>query len=253
MWLKKSRKLSKIMFLLLELKIHGKDYDTSFIIIELLFKTIYGKIEASFEEKIKKIQPWLKPQLKRVIRYVWIKKGWYWKKLWVPEENFKNTSCIELVMANVYFLRFNDYAKKKVVDEEYYKRFGDLLAHIVKRKKWNWKAWKWVWAEYDSEEVLKDSKAMTKLGVGVQLWLLNYFEDTNYRFVEIYSDVFEKDEDETEKRIFTGAEGWLSILFDVAERGVHGNFKEVSKTEVHTVWLYLKTLKIKARENANRG
>jgi hypothetical protein len=172
----------------------------------------------------------------------------------VPQENFKDTNCIELVMCNVYFLRLSEYAKRGVVDAEYNKRLGDVISHILKRKVWSWQKRKWVWADYESDDVLKDSNLMQKLDAGVKLWLLRYFEDTNERFVEMYKDVFANDE-EGGRRIFSGSEGWISILFDVAEKGVHGDFRSVSKTEVHTVWLYLRTLKIKAKEqeHANRG
>jgi hypothetical protein len=174
-----------------------------------------------FEEKLQYVAGLLAEINKRVIKVLWLwpnwkKKRWLPTLVWVREEHFANTKAIELSMANVYFLRFAEAARKMVGPngdgaakvetasmastslshqkkhyERYEKCLAELLGHLVIRKRWNWRKMRLERTQYHSREVLKLGKVlMDGLDETTKLWLVNYFEEQLKLFVRMFPGVF---------------------------------------------------------------
>ncbi|MDP1814401.1 MAG: hypothetical protein Q8K92_08130 [Leadbetterella sp.] len=268
-----------------------------------------------FEEKLKYVAGLLAEINKRVIKVLWLWPSWLrlrsatglrlpsaqlrehrsatgrkdrefrWLPtlVWVREEHFANTKAIELSMANVYFLRFAEAARKMVGpstgtpaaplvvtqdtihSKRYEKCLAELLGHLVIRKRWNWRKMRLERTKYHSREVLRLGMVlMDGLDETTKLWLVNYFEEQLKLFVRMFPGVFgtstaaadrslsdqeseaSKKHSHQEKGIFPNGQGWIAILEDVALQGAYGDFEKVCDTEAVTIWLFLEHQKIKA-------
>jgi len=243
-----------VMPLVMALKAHAGDFDSVEFLVNKICELVYGDEvkEMSFGQKLEKVNDALMPIKKRIMRTVWLwpKWGeWWWpKRLWIRQENFADTKGIELSMANIYFLRFTEAAKKGNEDEARYKKaLGDFLGHLIIRKKWSWSKFGFERVQYHSKDVLELGARMVNLPAGVQYWLINYFEDSLRFFVRMFSDVFggEVPDGDKSPSMFKNGEGWIAILEDVALQGAYGDFNKVCETEAVTIWLFLKHQKIK--------
>ncbi|MCP9764943.1 hypothetical protein [Lacihabitans soyangensis] len=268
--------------------------------------------ETGFAEKMAYVAGLLKDVNKRVVKRIWVWPSWlrlpsdpfgsaqgtklrerrmdvkfslFPKLVWVREEHFANTKAIELSMANVYFLKFAEVAKKVAAGQttttpgrdhpqpllpkegsnkeakQYEKALGELLGHLVIRKRWNWRKMRLERTPYHSRQVLELGKVLNdSLPEVMKLWLVNYFEEQLKIFIRMFPGVFgasaplsnqngeglRQAQADIPKGIFPNGQGWIAILEDVALQGVHGDFEKVCDTEAVTIWLFLEHQKIKA-------
>lgn len=305
----RSKDFRKVMPLLMALRAYGRDFDAAAVLVERIWEAAPADTSdrpnggagsngetasmpsVPFEDKLEYVAGLLAEINKRVIKVLWLRPSWKKKRwlpvlVWVREEHFANTKAIELSMANVYFLRFAEAARKMVgntkqlrnhpqplrnvapLEKEgsnkeamrYEKCLAELLGHLVIRKRWNWRKMRLERTQYHSREVLKLGKVlMDGLDETTKLWLVNYFEEQLKLFVRMFPGVFgappapDGGADEAsapkshkDKGIFPNGQGWIAILEDVALQGAYGDFEKVCDTEAVTIWLFLEHQKIKA-------
>lgn len=302
----KSKDFKKVMPLLMALRAYGKDFDAAAVLVERIWDlttpgpSLERRGEIGFDEKLKYVAGLLGEINKRVIKVLWLWPSWLrlrsatglrsangrkekefrWLPtvVWVREEHFANTKAIELSMANVYFLRFAEAARKvgnadqptttpdpslkrRGTQARYEKCLAELLGHLVIRKRWNWRKMRLERTKYHSREVLELGKVlMDGLDETTKFWLVNYFEEQLKLFVRMFPGVFgtstpiSDQEDgglrqaqaDKAKGIFPNGQGWIAILEDVALQGAYGDFEKVCDTEAVTIWLFLEHQKIKA-------
>lgn len=248
----KPRQFFRLYPWVVQLKAYGQDYDHAEALINLLYKKVFGKgLAETLTEKLKAIGPLLDPQKKRLITTIWLRKNWLvWYRVYVRKDNFADTKGIDLAMANIYYLRYAA-CKKETPTAEHQRHLGNILGHLVKHRRWAWRKLAYEWCSYDTAQATATGhRIMSQLSTGKKYWLLNYFEDTNRQFVEYYKTVFESDNDSP--ALYPNGEGWIALLEDIARDQVHGEFKQVSNTEVHTLFLYLKHQKIKVQEELRK-
>ncbi|HLO43939.1 MAG TPA: hypothetical protein VK175_06365 [Leadbetterella sp.] len=334
----KSKDFKRVMPLLMALRSYGQDFDNAAVLVERIYKEVGpypdGGVDAEtplrqaqgdlasvpFAEKMDFVAGLLKDVNKRVVKRIWVWPSWlrltsaplrerrmdvkfslFPKLVWVREEHFANTKAIELSMANVYFLKFAEVAKKAPLavttdrpkggasplagtpdrpkggtkkgdaenkwQKQYEKALGELLGHLVIRKRWNWRKMRLERTPYHSRQVLELGKVLNdSLPEVMKLWLVNYFEEQLKIFIRMFPGVFgppvgmphhpnggaeegeglRQAQADRPKGIFPNGQGWIAILEDVALQGVHGDFEKVCDTEAVTIWLFLEHQKIKA-------
>jgi hypothetical protein len=280
----KSKQFKKALPLLLALKSHGKDFDLAEILIGRiwdLMKVEFGfkkNSQADLEQQMELVAKCLELVNKRALKRIWLWPSWRMRRwwpvlLWVREELFANTKSIELSMANVYYLRFADvvkvlgnskskkdsprplnYTRTEKESARYDKAFGELLGHLVIRKRWNWRKLKLERVKYHSREVLALGRQLLgSIDDSTKLWLVNYFEEQLKLFVETFPAVFGHQDNGTEgvsvgmdAPMFQNGHGWIVVLEDVALQGAYGDFDKVCDNECVTIWLFLEHQKIKA-------
>lgn len=249
----KPRQFFRLYPWVVQLKAYGQDYDQAEALINILYKKIFGKkgIADGLGEKLTAIKPLLDPQKKTILKTIWLRRNWLsWYRVYVPKENFADTTGIELAMANIKYLNYAS-CDKNTPAAEYNKHLGNVLGHVVKHKRWAWKKMAYEWCKYDTAQATATGqRIMRQLNAGKIYWLLNYFEDTNRQFIEYYQGVFESDGDS--KPLYPNGEGWIALLEDIARDQVHGEFNQVSGTAVHTLFLYLKHQRIKVNEEIRK-
>lgn len=171
----------------------------------------------------------------------------------LPDDNFVNTSAIEISMANIHYLSFtrpknpNHKAVLMLLSTLCRPQRTDLKK-FRKSAEWNGDARE----EYNT--VLAEERAATfaTLPLGVIMAITQYFEAMNGRFLKTYKDVYEPDPAaDEEEPLYKNGEGLVTTLMDIATAGVFGDFDKVCKQNGHTVWLYLKDNNLKVKR-ANR-
>ncbi|RAJ94201.1 hypothetical protein LX87_04086 [Larkinella arboricola] len=165
----------------------------------------------------------------------------------LPDDNFSNTTAIEIAMANIHYLAYtrpenpNPRAVLQLVTTLCRPVRKDLKS-FRKSADWNGDARE----EYNT--ILADERAgrMTTLGLGVVMGVLQYFEAMNSRFVSMYREVYEPDPDAADlPPLYAGGEGLVTTLMEIAKTGTFGDFDKVCKQNGHTVWLFLKDTNLK--------
>ncbi|MDF7817352.1 hypothetical protein P1X15_07095 [Runella sp. MFBS21] len=161
----------------------------------------------------------------------------------LPRENFADTSGIELAMANIHYLAFS---------EGHPTRIFDLIATIARPCKWHTPIRRLLPSydgddrqTYNSLKAERRAKRLGSLRLGMCIAILQYWENQNNRFYEIYREIYEGGNGRT---LFHNGEGWIATLEDVASAGVHGNFEKVCETNAHTLWMWLKHRKVLLNE-----
>ena len=160
----------------------------------------------------------------------------------LPDDNFTNTTAIEVAMANINFIAFTrpDNPDRSAV----YK----LLATLCRPARKDLKKFKASpqWNGDRREEyntVLADERAelFGRLPIGTVMAVTQYFEAMNDRFLKMYPDVYEADPNaEAEPPMYKNGEGLVTTLMDIGREGVFGDFDKVCSQNCHSVWLYLK-------------
>ncbi|TAF02260.1 MAG: hypothetical protein EAZ80_01560 [Runella slithyformis] len=168
----------------------------------------------------------------------------------LPRENFADTSAIELAMSNIYFLSFtNDKSPNE-------KAVLNLIATLCRPERPDLQAFR-ASANWNGDQrqepnsVVADERAahFERLNIGVVIAILQYFESMNAAFLGRYQSCFEAG-DTNETPMYQNGEGWLALLEDVAETGVHGTFNQVCAENAHTVFLYIKHKTLKNKREA---
>lgn len=247
----KNAQFFKLYPWVVQLKAFGHEFDHAAALIEILHKKIFGKKDYSLSKKLTDISPLLDPQKTQRLQHIWLRRNWLsWYRVYVPKANFADIVGIEMAMANIKYLSFatTDQAAGTEVQA---KKLGDMLGHVVKHRRFSLKKMKYEWCTYDTAKATATGRRIVKqVSTGKKYWLLNYFEDTNRQFIEYYKSVFEGDSES--RSLYPNGEGWIALLEDIARDQVHGEFNQVSNTEVHTLFLYLKHQKIKADEELRK-
>ncbi|GAB3937020.1 hypothetical protein [Larkinella terrae] len=170
----------------------------------------------------------------------------------LPEPNYSNTSAIEIAMANIHYLAYTRPEQPNTL--AVYTLIATLCRPIRKDAETFRQSADWTGdlrEEFNS--VLADERArkFQKLTIGQVMAVLKYFEWMNNRFFENYQDVYDEDASE-EPPLYKNGEGILTSLMDIAKLGVFGNFDQVCKQNVHTVWLFLRDNNLKIKRETER-
>ena len=176
------------------------------------------------------------------------------KRLMFAKDNFEDTTSLEFSLANIYYLSFTKPNEEKPDFEALY----SLMAIFIRprqQKLWDWKHTN-KRDEYDSDKAVINAKFLREnLPFGLTLAFLEWFQHTNNNFLERNKELLEGGDG---KPLFFNGEGWIAMLEDIAESGVHGNFDDVCNKPVHTIFMYLRHTKtrldrqIEDHEAANR-
>ncbi len=241
------------------------DFDQNNALLNLIYskvKKIKNKGQGpSMDEVMNVAKEWFPPFLKR--KFSWfVVRGDKWYKyhiLWVRKERFNDTLAFEYSILNMYYVRYSNACKQMakvphVKKEAAYKSFlkvrADLLGHIVKRKRWSWRKWTWESAPYNGDKCIAIGESLKNYSFGVTSWLLRYYEDMNKEFLEIVNAM--SDDEEGGEEIFKNGEGWNAILYNIAEKGVFGDFNKVANEPIHKLVNYLNINKKEAKEVMRR-
>lgn len=237
------KQLKEVLPLVLQMKGFGATADYALQILNKLCSTL--KVSITEAEKLSWL--WSKKIEKKPFKFVRIG----WRFYWLPEENYSNTSGIELAMSNIFYLRFVGQIGKKgeVIKKPDFEALADLMAVVCRPIRWDFffRKWRHDWdgdirVPYNSLKSEAAAKRFKKLPIGEALAVLSYWENMNEQFLNIYSEVFESDE--SIRPLFKNGDGWLATLEDVAKDDVHGNFTQVGELNAHTIFMYLKHRKI---------
>jgi len=160
-------------------------------------------------------------------------------KYYLPEDNYANTSSIEMALLNIYYLSF--VRKENSVTDNLYL----IAATICRPERKDLKLFRklierWTGDRRDVfNSVLSEDRAKLfkeKAPYGAMIAVLQYWEAMNNRFVKRFDDVFNGGDG---KQIFHNGEGWLAMLADVAEVGVMGNLEKVYETNAYSLMMYV--------------
>lgn len=160
-------------------------------------------------------------------------------KYYLPEDNYANSSSIEMALLNIYYLGF--VRKNTPVPDNLYL----IAATICRPERKDLKLFKKIIEKWTGDKrevfnsVLSEERAnlfKEKAPFGVMIAVLQYWESMNNRFVKRFDDVFNRGDS---KQIFQNGEGWLSMLADVAEVGVMGNLEKVYETNAYSLMMYV--------------
>lgn len=168
----------------------------------------------------------------------------------LPAENLADTSSIELAMCTIYHLAFgrevqaNRKAIFSIIATICRPERADL-AKFRKSAEWNGD----VREEYNSRVAEERALAFEKMPFGLCKAIFDYWVAMAEKFWKRYESMLgETDEDP----MYLNGEGQVTMLMDIAEMGVFGNFEAVCKQNVHTVFIFLKDKKLKAERMARQ-
>lgn len=160
-------------------------------------------------------------------------------KYYLPEDNYANTSSIEMALLNIYYLSF--VRKSEPVTDNLYL----IAATICRPERKDLKLFRKLIERWTGDRrevfnsVLSEERAKLfkeKAPYGAMIAVLQYWEAMNNRFVKRFDDVFNGGDG---KQIFHNGEGWLAMLADVAEVGVMGNLDKVYETNAYSLMMYV--------------
>lgn len=160
-------------------------------------------------------------------------------KYYLPEDNYANSSSIEMALLNIYYLSF--VRKNNPVTDNLYL----IAATICRPERKDLKLFRKIVERWTGDKrevynsVLSEERAKLfkeKAPFGVMIAVLQYWEAMNNRFVKRFDDVFNGGDS---KQIFKNGEGWLAMLADVAEVGVMGNIEKVYETNAYSFMMYV--------------
>lgn len=160
-------------------------------------------------------------------------------KYYLNEDNYANTSSIEMALLNIYYLSF--VRKENPVTDNLYL----IAATICRPERKDLKLFRKLIERWTGDRrevfnsVLSEERAKLfkeKAPYGAMIAVLQYWEAMNNRFVKRFDDVFNGGDG---KQIFHNGEGWLAMLADVAEVGVMGNLDKVYETNAYSLMLYV--------------
>lgn len=151
----------------------------------------------------------------------------------LPEENFSDTTAIELSMA---FIAYTDFVDPEEPDKTALDR---LIATLCRPARKDLAAFRlsndWTGDDrepYNETRMLKRSAELQSLPMGMKVAFLSYFEVQAKFFLDQYESLFGGD---SEPRYGDGR-GWIMLLKNIAKEGHFGNFDEVGKQYAHLVY-----------------
>lgn len=160
-------------------------------------------------------------------------------KFYLPEDNYANTSSVEMALLNIYYLSFSK--KDNPVTDNLYL----IAATICRPERKDLKLFRKIIERWtgDRREVFNSVLAeersklfKEKAPFGVMIAVLQYWESMNNRFVKRFDDVFNGSDS---KPLFRNGEGWLAMLEDVAELGVMGPLEKVYETNAYSLMFFV--------------
>lgn len=166
-------------------------------------------------------------------------------KYYLPKPNFGNTSAIELATCNIYYMAFT---RKNNPNFDALWNIVATLCRPVRKdvaKFRNSKDWNGDERE-EYNTTLADERAeifKKKLNMGLAIAILQYFELMNNVFWKKHEDLLGES---SEIQMYLNGEGQITMLMEIAELGSFGDFENVCKQPVHTIWMFLKDKKLKA-------
>lgn len=159
---------------------------------------------------------------------------WYY----LPEPNFKNTSAIEVSLANMAYVEFAHPEKPDL------SAIDRLIAILCRPQRADLEAFQaseqWngdLRQPFNQNRAELTAKVFVNLPFAIKVAFLTYFEQMNTAFLADFSEMFGT-EKEKEPRYAKGL-GWLMILKNVAKSGIWGNFETVCRQPARTVWAFM--------------
>ncbi|SFD46675.1 hypothetical protein [Spirosoma endophyticum] len=160
----------------------------------------------------------------------------------LPDDNFSNTTAVEIAIANIQYLAFTRPEKPNPASVRL------LIATLCRPARKDLKTFQKSvdWSGDKREEyntILAEERSVQfgRLPFGVIMAVTQYFEAMNGRFLKQYQDVYEPDPNaEEEAPLYLNGEGLVTTLMDIAKDGVFGDFDKVCRQNGHTIWLYLR-------------
>ena len=151
----------------------------------------------------------------------------------LPEENFSDTTALELSMA---FIAYTDFVDP---DEPDLTALPRLISTLCRPQRRDLKAFRETeaWNGDDREafneaRMIKRAESLAKLEMPMQIVLLSYFEQQAKMFLEQYQQLFGGS---SEPR-YADARGWIMLLKNIAKEGHFGDFDNVGKQYAHLVY-----------------
>lgn len=151
----------------------------------------------------------------------------------LPEENFADTTALELSMA---FIAYTDFADPDQPDPTALNR---LIATLCRPARPDLKAFlsspDWTGDDretFNEARMMKRSDALASMDIQMKMVILSYFEVQAKSFLEQYEGLFGGD---SAPRYGDGR-GWIMLLKNIAKEGHFGDFDNVGKQYAHLVY-----------------
>jgi hypothetical protein len=158
------------------------------------------------------------------------------KKLYAPEKSFGNLTMEEFSYTEIYYLKYKEHGNIEDIKK--------LVAILYRSPKKGYN--KTINAEGDVREkfnehlVLHHAQALRSLSKNILLSVLYWYEGCRFELMQTFEKVYNGKESEMESF------GMFSLMTNVAEDRVLGNFNELKLQYVHVVLLRLTELINKA-------
>ena len=167
----------------------------------------------------------------------------------LPEENFADTTTLELSMA---FIAYTDFADP---DEPDPKALDRLISTLCRPARPDLKAFlkspDWTGDDrepFNEARMMKRSAALASLDMQMKMVILSYFEVQAKSFLEQYEGLFGGD---AQPRYGDGR-GWIMLIKNIAKEGHFGDFDSVGKQYAHLVYAAALDDTITAEENRDK-
>lgn len=155
--------------------------------------------------------------------------------LHLPDDDFENTSALELAMAMMYWTQFAHPTDpdKTALDK--------LIATLCRAQRPDSEEWQKhpdfdgdLRLKYNEVNSLRVASSLETLPMGIKILFLDYFNGMAQSFLDNYEEVFGangKDEP-----LYDDGRGWLMLLKDVAKEGHFGTFDAVCRQPAHLMF-----------------
>lgn len=165
-------------------------------------------------------------------------------RYYLPSEGMADTSAIELAMCTIYEVSFakeiqpNTKAIFSIIATICRPQRADIDA-FRKSSEWNGD----VREEYNSVVAEQRAVEFEQLSFGICKAVYAYWSGMLAKFWKRYEALLGETDEEP---LYQNGEGQITMLMDVAEIGVFGDFDKVCKQNVHTIFINLRDKKLKA-------
>lgn len=151
----------------------------------------------------------------------------------LPEENFADTTALELSMS---FIAFTDFADPDEPDTTALDRLIATLCRPIRKDLDGFRVSdEWTGDErevFNEARMIKRSEHLASLPMEMKIVILTYFEVQSQLFLEQYEGLFGG---HGEPRYGDGR-GWIMLLKNIAKEGHFGNFDQVGRQYAHLVY-----------------
>jgi len=151
----------------------------------------------------------------------------------LPEENFADTTALELSMA---FIAYTDFADPDEPDTSALNRLIAILCRPIRK---DLEAFKksddWTGDDrepFNEARMMKRSERLATLDMSFKVVILTYFETQSKLFLVQYESLFGGDSTPR----YADGRGWIMLLKNIAKEGHFGNFDEVGRQYAHLVY-----------------